>query len=135
MDAALAASFRAGSGEDNPESICGSPIDLVHLSRQSMGDRALETELLALFDRQAVMIMDRLRQEGGGGRDWRRDLAHTLKGSARAVGAVRVAAAAQCYEEKLLACGTGVELAAEIDALDRHVRDACAMIAELTATG
>jgi HPt (histidine-containing phosphotransfer) domain-containing protein len=73
-----------------------SPIDLVHLARQTMGDRALEMELLALFDRQAGEIADRLSIAETGGAS--ADLAHKLKGSARAIGAGAVAAAADNYE-------------------------------------
>ena len=64
------------------------PIDLVHLSRQTLGDRQLEVELLQLFDRQAAQIAARLGADTGNtDRRWRQDLSHTLKGSARAVGA------------------------------------------------
>ena len=77
-------------------------LDLVHLSLQSLGDRSLETELLRLFDRQGRQVMERLCGETGRGeRRWLGDLAHTLKGSARAVGARRVAVAAQDYEDAL----------------------------------
>jgi HPt (histidine-containing phosphotransfer) domain-containing protein len=81
------------------------PIDLVHLARQTMGDRALEVELLALFDRQAAQIAQKLGAEDTGAaqdsdatKSWRADLAHKLKGSARAIGAHGVAAAAENYE-------------------------------------
>jgi HPt (histidine-containing phosphotransfer) domain-containing protein len=87
------------------------PIDLVHLARQTMGDSALEVELLALFDRQAGQIAEQLRRcelgaDGFSRADsvsWidtasRVGLAHKLKGSARAVGAHEVAAAAENYE-------------------------------------
>jgi HPt (histidine-containing phosphotransfer) domain-containing protein len=75
------------------------PIDLVHLARQTMGDRSLEVELLALFDRQAGKIAAQLSGlDGHEGQGWRVELAHKLKGSARAVGAFAVAAAAENYE-------------------------------------
>ena len=74
-------------------------IDLVHLARQSLGDRGLECELLALFERQAGQILARLAQDmATTSAKARADLAHTLKGSALAVGANRVAAAAAAYE-------------------------------------
>ena len=38
----------------------GRPIDLVHLSKQTFGERDLESELLRLFDRQSRQIVDRL---------------------------------------------------------------------------
>jgi HPt (histidine-containing phosphotransfer) domain-containing protein len=80
----------------------GPAIDLVHLARQSLGDRALEMELLGLFERQAGQILAQLTNASAtSDRRFRHDLAHTLKGSARAVGANRVAAAAQAYEEAL----------------------------------
>ena len=100
MEADLAQTARAYvetfdvPGDIAKERAC--PIDLVHLSRQTFGERDLEAELLRLFDRQSAQILARL-SEGAQGR-WRADLAHTLKGSARAVGAFDVAAAAEAYE-------------------------------------
>jgi len=76
-------------------------IDLVHLARQTLGDRALEIELLRLFERQCEQIVRRLEGPVGGDRRVRQDLAHTLKGSAQAVGAGAVAAAAARYEDLL----------------------------------
>ena len=77
------------------------PVDLVHLSRQTFGDKRLETELLRLFMRQARQIQGGLDAEVGddavsslpAG-----DLLHTLVGSARVVGAHRVAKLAESYE-------------------------------------
>ena len=37
------------------------PVDLVHLARQTMGDRALEQEVLGLFVQQALNVRDRYR--------------------------------------------------------------------------
>jgi HPt (histidine-containing phosphotransfer) domain-containing protein len=75
------------------------PIDLVHLARQTMGDHALEAELLALFDRQAAQIAEQLRlADSDAATIFGPDLAHKLKGSARAVGAHEVASAAENYE-------------------------------------
>lgn len=74
-------------------------IDLVHLSRQTLGDAALETELLRLFDRQAEQLAARLAAPPAKGESqWRAELAHTLKGSARAIGAFDLADAAEAYE-------------------------------------
>ncbi len=75
------------------------PFDLVHLSRQTMGDRELEQEVLSLFERQAAQIGARLTTlESSPDHGARADLAHKLKGSARAVGAFSVAHAAENYE-------------------------------------
>jgi HPt (histidine-containing phosphotransfer) domain-containing protein len=71
-------------------------IDLVFLAHQTLGDEQLEIELLMLFDRQAGDILTALdRDEGTISKS---DLAHRLKGSARAIGAGAVAEAAARYE-------------------------------------
>lgn len=71
------------------------PIDLRHLAAQSMNDRAIEAEVLDLFACQAGL----LRAEIAGARgEERRRLAHTLKGSARGVGAFAVAVCAEAVE-------------------------------------
>lgn len=64
------------------------PIDLAHLSRQTMGDRALEQEVLELFMQQAVQVREQIQQAG---LRERISLAHGLKGSARGVGAFALA--------------------------------------------
>jgi hypothetical protein len=38
----------------------GSPIDRVHLARMTLGERRLECEVLALFVRQAGMLLQRM---------------------------------------------------------------------------
>lgn len=60
------------------------PLDLVHLSRQTGGDRKLEDEILQLFRQQIGLCANQLRLTSG--RE-RKLIAHTIKGSARAVGA------------------------------------------------
>jgi HPt (histidine-containing phosphotransfer) domain-containing protein len=70
-------------------------IDRAHLSRQTLGDPDLEREILALFRRQADVMLQRLRAARG---DERRIAAHTLKGSARAIGAWHLAEAAEAVE-------------------------------------
>ena len=84
------------------------PIDLVHLTRQTFGDKRLETELLRLFMRQARQIQAGL--DAACGDDAvsclpAADLLHTLIGSARVVGAHRVAALAQGCEAALRTSG------------------------------
>lgn len=74
-------------------------LDLDHLRRQTAGDRALEGELLALFETQCARLQPLI---GDGGPSLRRaDAAHTLKGSARAIGAWRLAAAVDRLEAGL----------------------------------
>lgn len=67
-------------------------IDVGHLNRQTMGDRSLEHEVLELFRRQARILL--FRFEALTNPVERADVAHTLQGSARGVGAHRVAFAA-----------------------------------------
>ncbi len=82
--------------------VVGPVLDLVHLSRQTFGDHALETELLSLFDRQAEKFAARLVEPSRPADALSRaDLAHTLKGSARAVGAFALGDAAEAYETAL----------------------------------
>jgi HPt (histidine-containing phosphotransfer) domain-containing protein len=70
------------------------PIDLEHLRRMTLGDAGLEREVLAMFAAQTVSLIGALitlPPEAGA-------LAHTLKGSARAIGAFAVADAAERLE-------------------------------------
>jgi HPt (histidine-containing phosphotransfer) domain-containing protein len=70
------------------------PIDLAHLARMTLGDAALERQVLGMFASQSTSLIEKLAAlpaEAGA-------LAHTLKGSARAVGAFRVAECAEALE-------------------------------------
>src|SRR5260370_17990348 len=62
------------------------PIDVGHLARTSRGERALELQVLELFDRQAEMLLGCMPE---GGRAGRASAAHMLDGSPRAIGAWR----------------------------------------------
>ena len=68
------------------------PVDLVHLTRYTMGDRAIEREVLTLFRTQSHALMQRL-QSAPDETD-RQRAARTLRDSARSIGAWRVAVAA-----------------------------------------
>ncbi|GGD91287.1 hypothetical protein GCM10011390_07560 [Aureimonas endophytica] len=72
------------------------PIDLVHLASQTLGDRELEREILALMARQVEQCAARLELASEAERG---ALAHALKGSARNVGAFALADAAQAVED------------------------------------
>jgi HPt (histidine-containing phosphotransfer) domain-containing protein len=103
------------------------PIDLVHLARQTLGDRALEAEILDLFMVQARALVDRLSETKDG--RMRLEIAHTLKGSARAVGAFRVARAAEDCERVASADDAGWRAA--LSGLASAVREANGAIADL----
>jgi HPt (histidine-containing phosphotransfer) domain-containing protein len=73
------------------------PIDIEHLRRMTLGDAGLEREVLAMFSAQAGRLVGSLLAlptDAGA-------LAHTLKGSARAIGAFEVADAAGRLEALL----------------------------------
>lgn len=80
------------AGDPSPAPV----LDRRHLARMTLGDRALERELLELFDRQAVMLFARMREADAVSLS---ALAHTLKGSASGIGAGAVAEAARIVEQ------------------------------------
>jgi len=99
------------------------PIDLVHLARMTLGERSLEREVLALFDRQATLLIARMRAAQPAAVV---TLAHTLKGSARGIGAWRVARAAEAVE-----VAGPAEAGAALDALAAAADEARGVIADL----
>jgi hypothetical protein len=90
------------------------PIDLVHLSRQCLGDAELEAELLAMFRLQARALTAELSDSPSSSLELKAKVAHRLRGSALAVGALRVASAAKTVEE--LASAAGDQCSAEAHA-------------------
>jgi HPt (histidine-containing phosphotransfer) domain-containing protein len=94
--AAVAAQARTLEGAAAPPLAPEEPaIDLAHLARMTLGDRNLECEVLDLFDRQADMLLARMANEPP---RVVAALAHTLAGSARGIGAWKVAEAATTVE-------------------------------------
>jgi HPt (histidine-containing phosphotransfer) domain-containing protein len=70
------------------------PLDFDHLERMTLGEKALEREVLEMFVAQASRLIETLASlpvETAA-------LAHTLKGSARAIGAFKVADLAASLE-------------------------------------
>ena len=87
------------------------PIDIDHLKRMTLGDAGLEREVLAMFSAQAgslIVMLEAMPEDAGA-------LAHTLKGSARAIGAFGVADAASRLETLLQNGGDPAEALAELD--------------------
>lgn len=70
------------------------PIDFEHLKRMTLGDTGLEREVLAMFSGQSASLLGALAALPAD----TAALAHTLKGSARAIGAFAVADAAARLE-------------------------------------
>ncbi|MBN9040779.1 MAG: hypothetical protein BGP05_17215 [Rhizobiales bacterium 62-47] len=111
-----------------PETDAG-VIDLSHLRAMTMSDDALQREVLQLFLAQSDEITAALAAWP----DNAAALAHTLKGSARAIGAVRVADAAAGIEDALRSGNTHSE-AANVDSLarlNREVALTCGAIARI----
>lgn len=87
------------------------PIDIAHLRQMTLGDAALEREVLAMFSAQALRLVKALAvnpPDAGA-------LAHTLKGSARAIGAFAVADAAADLETLIKAGDNTDEAISELD--------------------
>ncbi len=91
----MSASDPQPSNDRRPHQLA--PIDLTHLSRYTLGDKALEQEVLQLFAAEVPVTLGRLRFADTD-RAWQ-EAAHTIKGSARAVGAWEVAGLAEKAEQ------------------------------------
>lgn len=96
-----------------------SPIDLVHLARQTAGDTQLETEVLGLL----VIQIERVRPVIEAATEAeRRRLAHALKGACRNLGAFRLADAAEGLELAPSEPAAMAELLAELERTGRFAR-------------
>ena len=87
------------------------PIDIDHLQRMTLGDASLEREVLAMFSAQSVSLIAGLTAKSADATA----LAHMLKGSARAIGAFRVADAAELLEAGLRNGDDPSQALAEVD--------------------
>lgn len=72
------------------------PVDLVHLSTLTMGDRDLEREVLGMFLSHSDIYLTTLKAAGSA--QARKQAAHSLKGAARGIGAWQLAEFAQQAE-------------------------------------
>jgi HPt (histidine-containing phosphotransfer) domain-containing protein len=100
-------------------------IDRDHLTRMTLGELSLQREVLALFDRQAELLLPRIRAGAPG---VVAASAHVLKGSAVGIGAFKVARAAEAVEQ---AQSREAAAAAAIDTLAVLLDEAKAEIARL----
>ena len=107
-----------------PSAPAAAAIDRGHLARMTFGDRALEREVLQLFDRQAGLLLARMHSGAPAAVG---TLAHTLKGSASSIGATGVRYAAEAVEQAASAAERGLAIGRLATAID----DACAAIAAL----
>lgn len=93
--AALNIAFEAPDNSTGAAPARNRPVDLVHLARQTMGDKALEVEVLQIFARSARACLQELSVAGP---DEIHAIAHRLKGSASAIGAFPLAELAERVE-------------------------------------
>ncbi len=103
------------------------PIDLVHLARTTLGDPSMEGEMLEAFGLKTSMLILRMQQAA---RSSIFAAAQALKGSARGIGAWRVASAAEAVE-LAAASGAEPELKSAVDRLGIVAQETRAVIAEL----
>jgi HPt (histidine-containing phosphotransfer) domain-containing protein len=96
------------------------PIDIAHLQRMTLGDAGLEREVLAMFAAQAAGLVRALANSPANAGA----LVHTLKGSARAIGAFAVADAASSLELLIGSGGDRTSAMAELDDAVRQARTA-----------
>lgn len=104
--AAVSIAFAAPDNGDGRRPSQERPVDLVHLANQTMGDKALEVEVLQMFARQARACLQEMSCGDGTKVE---AAAHRLKGAAGAVGAFRVYHAAEVLEGN---CGDAANMAA-----------------------
>ncbi|MBY0532824.1 MAG: Hpt domain-containing protein [Xanthobacteraceae bacterium] len=71
------------------------PIDIEHFETATFGDRALQREVLGLFEAQAAKLLQIIRTKSGKEQS---EAAHALKGAARGIGAFTVADEAEKVE-------------------------------------
>jgi HPt (histidine-containing phosphotransfer) domain-containing protein len=122
------------SASESMASESSAAIDRRHLARMTLGDRSLEQEVLQLFDRQASLLIKRMRNvDRAGDGAAIGALAHTLKGSAAGIGAGEVARAAEAAERAAVLAPA--DLSATIDRLAQAVDEARVLIAALLRQG
>lgn len=111
--AAIEATDTTGAGRRS------APIDLVHLARQTFGSSELEREILGLFVAQTKGLVARIAAADP---KERAALVHRLKGSARGVGAVRMARLTDALEAPALSEVEARRLIGELSEAGEEVR-------------
>ena len=101
------------------EQLAGDPIDRAYLARFTLGNDALEREVLQLFAEQVPLYLQALRTACAR-KAWQ-EAAHTIKGSASAVGAWRLARFAEIAER--------VDVEADMALSEGHRDEAIAAVA------
>ena len=104
---------------DARDQLAGEAIDRAYLARFTLGNAALEAEVLQLFADQLPVYLQALRAARAR-KAWK-DATHTIKGSASAVGAWRLARFAEMAER--------VDVEADMALSEGHRDEAVAAVA------
>ncbi|KAB2910420.1 MAG: Hpt domain-containing protein [Hyphomicrobiaceae bacterium] len=124
----------SAGGEPSGHGPAGDAIDRGYLARFTLGNAALEQEVLELFACHAPQYLEHLRAATSS-QSWK-EAAHTIKGSAAAVGARRLASLAEMAENLDI---EGAQVRAEgdreraVEAVAAAVDEACRYVARLFA--
>jgi HPt (histidine-containing phosphotransfer) domain-containing protein len=108
------------------------PIDRAFLARFTMGNAALEREILELFAQQMPLYVEQLRVASSA-RAWK-EAAHGIKGAALAVGAHQLAELAQEAERLEIEGSNGALRGQSAEAVAAASAEVCRHIACLFAT-
>jgi HPt (histidine-containing phosphotransfer) domain-containing protein len=100
-------------------------LDEAHLARMTLGDLQLERDVLQIFVRQAAMMLERIATAEP---PLAAAAAHTLVGSARGIGAWRVAHAAERLERACMGASRALGYDVAIDDLKTAALEASAVI-------
>ncbi len=100
-------------------------LDEAHLARMTLGDRQLERDVLQIFVRQAAMMLERIATAEP---PLAAAAAHTLVGSARGIGAWRVAHAAERLEQACMGASRALECDGAVEELRTAALEASAAI-------
>lgn len=98
------------------------PIDLVHLAHQTMGDRAVELEVLKIFARQARQC---LVDFAAADQDGKIATAHRLKGAAQAVGAFPLSRCAEEVEAGAVDAAHIAQMTAAVSEAENFINRLC----------
>jgi HPt (histidine-containing phosphotransfer) domain-containing protein len=128
----IATTASGALGAAGPELDAAEAIDEDHLGRMTLGDPKLEREVLDIFVRQTVIMLERI---AGAEPALAAASAHTLTGSARGIGAWRVARAAERLERAASGHSDAAELDQAVDELKAAAVEASAAIAARLGRG
>lgn len=112
----------SGTADRADDKLASDAVDRDYLARFTLGNAELEREVLELFSAQAPVYLERLRQARS--RTAWQDAAHTIKGSASAIGARRLARFAEMAER--------IDVEAEATRQEGLREDAVAAVATAT---